>query len=142
MVGRIEALGAGVNSLAIGQRVGIPCLGHACGLCPGGRAARYLCAPLFTGWYARDGGFCLPLGEEGDDAAVAPLLCAGLIGWRSLKMAGEGKTLGLYGFGAAAHIIAQVARWQGRKVFAFTSPGDSAKQDFAQLAAEVGGRIG
>jgi propanol-preferring alcohol dehydrogenase len=97
--------------------------------------------PLFTG-YTRDGGFAtaviadarfaFPLGERGDDVALAPLLCAGLIGWRSLVIAGEGKKIGLYGFGAAAHIIAQVAKWQGRSVFAFTRPGDVATQAFAR----------
>jgi propanol-preferring alcohol dehydrogenase len=97
--------------------------------------------PLFTG-YTRDGGFAtaavadarfaFPLGESGDAVALAPLLCAGLIGWRSLNMAGEGKNLGLYGFGAAAHIVAQVALWQGRSVFAFTRPGDLATQTFAR----------
>src|SRR3984957_7382686 len=112
IVGRVEALGMGVTSLKIGQRVGIPWLGHTCGRCPYCRTAREnLCdAPLFTG-YTRDGGFAtktvadaqfvFPLsGEEDDDAALAPLLCAGLIGWRSLVMAGEGKRRGLYGFGA------------------------------------------
>jgi len=149
IVGRVEALGAGVTSLKIGQRVGIPWLGHTCGHCPYCRTAREnLCdAPLFTG-YTRDGGFAaktvadaqfvFPLsGEEGDDASLAPLLCAGLIGWRSLVMAGEGKRLGLYGFGAAAHIIAQVARWEGREVFAFTSPGDTRTQAFAQELGAV-----
>ena len=144
IVGRVEALGTNVHALKIGQRVGIPWLGHTCGHCPYCRTAREnLCdAPLFTG-YTRDGGFAtktvadaqfvFPLsGEEGDDAALAPLLCAGLIGWRSLVMAGEGKRLGLYGFGAAAHIIAQVARWEGREVFAFTSPGDTRTQAFAR----------
>jgi propanol-preferring alcohol dehydrogenase len=97
--------------------------------------------PLFTG-YTRDGGFAtatiadarfaFPLGEAGTDESIAPLLCAGLIGWRSLQIAGEGKSLGLYGFGAAAHILAQVARWQGRSVFAFTRPGDTATQAFAR----------
>jgi propanol-preferring alcohol dehydrogenase len=96
--------------------------------------------PLFTG-YTRDGGFAtaviadahyaFPLGENGSDEALAPLLCAGLIGWRSLKIAGEGERVGLYGFGAAAHIVAQVASWQGRSVFAFTRPGDVAAQAFA-----------
>ncbi|HEY5085647.1 MAG TPA: zinc-dependent alcohol dehydrogenase family protein [Rhizomicrobium sp.] len=149
IVGRVEALGAGVTSLKIGQRVGIPWLGHTCGHCPYCRTGREnLCdAPLFTG-YTRDGGFAtktvadaqfvFPLsGEEGDDAALAPLLCAGLIGWRSLVMAGEGKRLGLYGFGAAAHIIAQVARWEGREVFAFTSPGDARTQAFARELGAV-----
>jgi propanol-preferring alcohol dehydrogenase len=153
IVGRVETLGAGVTSLRIGQRVGIPWLGHTCGHCPYCRTAREnLCdAPLFTG-YTRDGGFAtktvadaqfvFPMsGEEDDDAALAPLLCAGLIGWRSLVMAGEGKRLGLYGFGAAAHIIAQVARWEGREVFAFTSPGDTRTQSFARElgAAWAGG---
>ena len=152
IVGRVEALGANVHGLTVGQRVGIPWLGHTCGICPYCRAGREnLCdAPLFTG-YTRDGGFAtrtvadahfvFPLGEDGGDAELAPLLCAGLIGWRSLKMAGEGKKIGLYGFGAAAHIIAQVARWQGREVYAFTSPGDTAKQNFARElgAAWAGG---
>ena len=133
IVGRIDAIGPGVEDLHIGERVGIPWLGHSCGACPyclGGR--ENLCdAPGFTG-YTRDGGyataaiadarFAFPLGEQGDDVALAPLLCAGLIGWRALVMAGEGERLGLYGFGAAAHIVAQVARWQGRSVFAFTRP--------------------
>jgi len=136
-------LGGGVEGLRIGERVGAPWLGHTCGACPycvGGR--ENLCDhPLFTG-YTRDGGFAtdvivdahyaFPLGEIGDDQALAPLLCAGLIGWRSLGIAGDGKRLGLYGFGAAAHILAQVARWQGRSVFAFSRPGDTATQAFAR----------
>jgi alcohol dehydrogenase, propanol-preferring len=143
IVGRIDAIGTGVDGLRIGQRVGIPWLGHTCGVCPyciGGQ--ENLCdAPLFTG-YTRDGGFAtatiadaryaFPLGESGGDVALAPLLCAGLIGWRSLVIAGDGKRLGLYGFGAAAHIVAQAARWQGRSVFAFTRPGDVATQAFAR----------
>ncbi len=84
-----------------------------------------------------DARFCFPLGEAGDDAEIAPWLCAGLIGWRSYRMAGEGKTLGLYGFGAAAHILAQVAIWQGRRVFAFTRKGDHAAQDFARSLGAV-----
>ena len=148
IVGRVEALGDGVTSLVPGQRVGIPWLGHTCGHCPYCRAGREnLCdTPLFTG-YTRDGGFAtktvadahfvFPLSEEGDDASLAPLLCAGLIGWRSLKMAGEGARIGLYGFGAAAHIIAQVLLWQGREVFAFTSPGDIEKQNFARALGAV-----
>src|ERR1700684_1338843 len=135
IVGRIDAVGPGVETLRAGQRVGIPWLGHTCGVCPYCIAGQEnLCdRPLFTG-YTRDGGFAtatiadaryaFPLGETGDDVALAPLLCAGLIGWRSLAIAGPGKRLGLYGFGAAAHIVAQVARWQGRAVFAFTRPGD------------------
>jgi len=143
IVGRVEALGPGVADPAVGQRVGIPWLGHTCGVCDYCRRGQEnLCdAPLFTG-YTRDGGFAthaiadaryaFPLGEDGDDVALAPLLCAGLIGWRSLVMAGEARTLGLYGFGAAAHIVAQVARWQGRSVFAFTRAGDARSQDFAR----------
>jgi alcohol dehydrogenase, propanol-preferring len=143
IVGRVDAIGTGVEGLSIGERVGIPWLGHTCGVCPycsGGR--ENLCdRPLFTG-YTRDGGFAtativdaryaFPLGEVGSDVALAPLLCAGLIGWRSLAIAGEGKKIGLYGFGAAAHIVAQVAKQQGRSVFAFTRPGDVAGQAFAR----------
>ena len=143
IVGRIDAIGPGVEGLSMGERVGIPWLGHTCGVC------RYCVAhqenlcdrPLFTG-YTRDGGFAtatiadaryaFPLGEVGTDEGLAPLLCAGLIGWRALVIAGEGKKLGLYGFGAAAHIVAQVAKWQGRSVFAFTRPGDTAAQAFAK----------
>jgi len=143
IVGRIDALGPGVAGLRVDQRVGIPWLGHTCGVCQyctGGR--ENLCdRPLFTG-YTRDGGFAtatiadarfaFPLAEIDDDVALAPLLCAGLIGWRSLAIAGPANRLGLYGFGAAAHIVAQVARWQGRSVFAFTRPGDLASQAFAR----------
>lgn len=143
IVGRVLAVGAGVTELAVGQRVGVPWLGRSCGQCPYCRSHREnLCdAPLYTG-ATRDGGyathvvadarFCLPIPEGYDDAEAAPLLCAGLIGYRSLLLAGEGKTIGLYGFGAAAHIIAQVALWQGRTVHAFTRPGDQAGQDFAR----------
>jgi alcohol dehydrogenase, propanol-preferring len=144
IVGRIEALGAGVAGLATGQRVGVPWLGHTCGVCPHCAAHREnLCdAPVFTG-HGRDGGFathvvadaayCFALPDEGDAAALAPLMCAGLIGWRSLRMAGpDVRRLGLYGFGAAAHLIAQVAVRQGRTVFAFTRPGDIPAQDFAR----------
>jgi propanol-preferring alcohol dehydrogenase len=152
IVGRIDAVGQGVDGLVIGQRVGIPWLGHTCGVCPYCKMEREnLCdRPLFTG-YTRDGGFAtatvadarfaFPLGEQGSDESLAPLLCAGLIGWRALAIAGDGKNLGLYGFGAAAHILAQVARWQGRSVFAFTRPGDHATQDFARSlgAAWTGG---
>jgi propanol-preferring alcohol dehydrogenase len=154
IVGRIDALGAGVSGLAVGQRVGVPWLGHTCGVCfYCCSGAENLCdRPFFTG-YTRDGGYAtaaiadaryaFPLGESGEDTALAPLLCAGLIGWRSLVMAGEGKRLGLYGFGAAAHIIAQVARWQGRRIFAFTQKGDRETQDFARsLGAEWVGDSG
>ena len=151
IVGRIDLLGAGVEGLTVGERVGIPWLGHTCGVCPYCMEHREnLCdRPLFTG-YTRDGGFAtativdarfaFPLGEAGEDVALAPLLCAGLIGWRSLSIAGEGKTLGIYGFGAAGHIVAQVARWQGRRVFAFMRPGDLDTQAFARgLGAEWAG---
>jgi len=143
IVGRIDAVGAAVQDLRIGERVGIPWLGHTDGTCPYCRMRREnLCDhPLFTG-YTRDGGyataaiadarFAFPLGEGGDDVAIAPLLCAGLIGWRSLVIAGDARNIGLYGFGAAAHILAQVARWQGRSVFAFTRPGDARGQAFAR----------
>lgn len=126
IVGRIDSLGAGVQGLHMGERVGIPWLGYTCGVCPYCLEHREnLCdRPLFTG-YTRDGGFAtaaiadaryaFPLGENGSDVALAPLLCAGLIGWRSLVIAGEGKTLGLYGFGAAAQTFARRtgARWAG-----------------------------
>jgi propanol-preferring alcohol dehydrogenase len=143
IVGRVDLLGRNVSTHRIGDRVGIPWLGYTCGVCPfckGGM--ENLCdRPLFTG-YTRDGGFAthtiadaryaFPLGEQGDDVSVAPLLCAGLIGWRSLVMAGSGARLGVYGFGAAGHIVAQIAHWQGRSVYAFTRSGDIAAQDFAR----------
>jgi alcohol dehydrogenase, propanol-preferring len=151
IVGRVDLVGRNVTTLRSGDRIGIPWLGHTCGVC------RYctsgmenLCdRPLFTG-YTRDGGFAthtiadaryaFPLGEDGDDISIAPLLCAGLIGWRSLVMAGDGERLGIYGFGAAGHIVAQIARWQGRSVHAFTRSGDIAAQQFARRigAAWVG----
>ncbi len=151
IVGRIDAIGDGVQGLRMGERVGIPWLGHTCGVCPYCLANREnLCdSPLFNG-YTRDGGFAtsaisdaryaFPLGELGSDVALAPLLCAGLIGWRSLVIAGPARRLGLYGFGAAAHILTQVARSQDRSVFAFTRPGDVAAQTFARkLGAEWAG---
>src|SRR4029077_13823123 len=146
VVGRVDMLGPGVAAVKIGDRVGVPWLGYTCGECAYCRSGREnLCdRPLFTG-YTRDGGFathlvadaryCFPLGEAGDDVALAPLLCAGLIGWRSLVMAGDGRRLGIYGFGAAGHIIAQVARWQGRSVYAFTREGDIEAQ---RLAVSIG----
>jgi propanol-preferring alcohol dehydrogenase len=151
IVGRVEELGEGVTGFRPGERVGVPWLGWTCGACPYcATGHENLCdRPLFNG-YTRDGGFAtevvadarysFPLGEEGDDASLAPLLCAGLIGWRSLKMAGDGQCLGLYGFGAAAHIIAQVIRAQGRKFYAFTKPGDIQSQEFAKrLGADWAG---
>ncbi|WP_233268962.1 zinc-dependent alcohol dehydrogenase family protein [Paraglaciecola sp. L1A13] len=148
IVGRIVELGEGVSGLELGERVGIPWLVHTCGVCSYCRSGREnLCdAPLFSG-YTRDGGFAteviadarfaFPLGEDVSDVSLAPLLCAGLIGWRSLVIAGDGKRVGLYGFGAAAHIVAQVAIWQGREIFAFTRPGDSARQNFARSLGAV-----
>lgn len=152
IVGRIDAVGPGVPASRIGERVGIPWLGRTCGACPYCAAGKEnLCdEPGFTG-YTLDGGyataaiadarFALPLGDQGDDVALAPLLCAGLIGWRSLALAGDGRRIGLYGFGAAAHIVAQVALWQGREVFAFVRPGDDASAAFARSlgAAWAGG---
>lgn len=148
IIGRIDLLGAGVTGHQIGDRVGVPWLGHTCGVCPYCRLGREnLCDhPLFTG-YTRDGGFAthviadaryaFALGESGDDVSSAPLLCAGLIGWRSLIMAGSAERLGIYGFGAAGHIVAQIAAWQGRSVFAFTRSGDIAAQDFAKQLGAV-----
>jgi len=148
IVGRVTAIGAGVAGFAIGERVGVPWLGRTCGVCHYCREGREnLCdAPLFTG-YTRDGGYathaladagyCFPLPERGDDAEIAPLMCAGLIGWRSYRMAGEGRALGLYGFGAAAHILAQVAAWQGRRVYAFTRAGDLSAQALARSLGAV-----
>lgn len=143
IVGSVAAIGEGVSGFSLGERVGVPWLGATCGLCPYCRSGREnLCdRPLFTG-YTRDGGyathtvadahFCFPLLEASDPASTAPLLCAGLIGWRSYRMAGEGEALGLYGFGAAGHILAQVAAWQGRRVYAFTRQGDTDSQTFAR----------
>ena len=142
IVGEVSAQGEGACGFKIGDRVGVGWLGHTCGHCPYcTRHEENLCDfAEFTG-YQRDGGFadyavadaafCFHLPEAYSDAKAAPLLCAGLIGYRSLKMAGPGKALGIYGFGAAAHIVAQVAVWQGRSVYAFTRPGDEAAQTFA-----------
>ena len=144
IVGTVEACGADVLALRIGQRVGVPWLGGACGRCRYCLAGREnLCdAPQFTGC-TRDGGFathvladaafCVPLdGLPFDDVHAAPLLCAGLIGWRCLRRAGDARALGLYGFGAAAHLMAQVAVAQGRRVFAFTRRADDAAQQLAR----------
>jgi propanol-preferring alcohol dehydrogenase len=142
IVGRVEALGPGVTDFRIGERVGIPWLGHTCGQCRYCRMnAENLCdAPGFTG-YQIDGGYaeltvadaayCFHLPDSYDDVSAAPLLCAGLIGYRALRMSGAAKHLGIYGFGAAAHIVAQVAKFQGRSVYAFTRTGDQAAQAFA-----------
>lgn len=143
VVGLIDMLGKGVHHLAVGDRVGVPWLGRTCGRCFYCRAGREnLCDhPQFTG-FTRDGGFathciadadfCFPLPRRLDDLHAAPLLCAGLIGYRAYCMAGDAPNLGLYGFGAAAHILAQLASAQGRRVFAFTREGDIAGQSFAR----------
>ena len=148
IVGVVTQLGPGVGRHGIGDRVGIPWLGWTCGQCEYCRSDREnLCARArFTG-YTLNGGyaeevvaherFCFPIPREYSDVKAAPLLCAGLIGYRSLVMAGPGRRLGLYGFGAAAHIVAQVARHQGRSVYAFTRPGDGTAQDFARSLGAV-----
>jgi alcohol dehydrogenase, propanol-preferring len=154
IVGRVDALGSNVTTHRVGDRVGVPWLGYTCGVCRFCREGmENLCdRPLFTG-YTTDGGYAtdtivdaryaFALGEAGDDVSIAPLLCAGLIGWRSLVMAGNAERLGIYGFGAAGHIVAQIARWQGRSVYAFTRSGDTAAQDFARgLGAAWAGASG
>ena len=154
IVGRVERLGAGLREPALGSRVGVPWLGQTCGVCSYCRADQEnLCdAPRFTG-YTRDGGFaeyaiadaryCFPLSDALDAAHAAPLLCAGLIGYRCLQLAGEVRSLGLYGFGAAAHIAIQVARHRGQQVSVFTRPGDASAQAFArELGASWAGSSG
>lgn len=143
MVGRIDALGDGVSQGMLGQRVGVPWPGATCGYCSYClRGAENLCdAPHFTG-YTRDGGFAeycvadaafvFALSETADPVELAPLLCAGLIGYRALRMAGSAQKLGIWGFGAAAHILCQIAVWQGREVFAFTREDDDTAQRFAR----------
>lgn len=151
IVGYVAALGEGVTSLVPGDRIGVPWLGFTCGKCAYCRSDRENLCDLarFTG-YQIDGGyadyaiadarFCFPLPDGLDDVAAAPLLCAGLIGYRALRLAGEAERLGIYGFGAAAHIVAQVARYRGQRVFAFTRDGDKVGQDFAlSLGAEWAG---
>ncbi|PYQ00981.1 MAG: alcohol dehydrogenase [Acidobacteria bacterium] len=142
IVGIVEESGSGAGRHAAGSRVGVPWLGWTCGECAYCLSGREnLCRRArFTG-YDLDGGyaemavaderFCFPIPEGYPDTQAAPLLCPGLIGWRSLKLAGDGERLGLYGFGAAAHIVAQVARHQGRRVFAFVRPGSGAARRFA-----------
>jgi propanol-preferring alcohol dehydrogenase len=143
IVGIVADKGAAVERFHVGDRVGVPWLGHTCGKCNYCASGREnLCDQArFTGYHL-DGGYaeytladqryCFALPDAYDDVAAAPLLCAGLIGYRSLVMAGDAQRLGIYGFGAAAHIIAQVARYQGREIYAFTRPGDSAGQRFAR----------
>ncbi|MGQ0592266.1 MAG: zinc-dependent alcohol dehydrogenase family protein [Gammaproteobacteria bacterium] len=148
IVGHIAELGPGVTGCASGDRVGVPWLGSTCGTCGYcQRGAENLCdLARFTG-YQEDGGyaeyavadarFCFPLATGCSDVEAAPLLCAGLIGYRALRTAGDARRLGIYGFGAAAHIVTQVARYQGREVYAFTRCGDTAAQAFALALGAV-----
>ncbi len=148
VVGIVEEVGEKVERFAAGSRVGVPWLGYTCGTCRFCRAGREnLCeSARFTG-YQIDGGYgeymladqryCFAVDESYGDAEATPLLCAGLIGHRSLRMAGDPARLGIYGFGAAAHIVAQVAHWEGREVYAFTRPGDEAAQRFASTLGAV-----
>jgi propanol-preferring alcohol dehydrogenase len=151
IVGTVESIGAGVEGVPLGARMGVPWLGWTCGECVYCRSGREnLCVRArFTG-YDVDGGyaqytvadhcFCFPIPEGYSDVEAAPLMCAGLIGYRSLRMAGDARRLGIYGFGAAAHIITQVARHEGRRIFAFTRGGDTEGQQFARdLGAEWAG---
>ena len=151
IVGTVAGLGSGVTAFDIGHRVGVPWLGWTCGTCAFCVSGREnLCdSPRFTG-YQIDGGYaeyavadaryCFPIPPGFDDVAAAPLLCAGLIGYRTLRLAGDAERVGIYGFGAAAHIVAQVIVHQARRLFAFTKPGDRAGQEFARsLGAEWAG---
>jgi propanol-preferring alcohol dehydrogenase len=143
VIGTVAGLGDGVDRFAIGDRVGVPWLGMTCGtcpyclsgrenLCPEARFTGYTLDGGFADWIVADARFCFAIPAFYSDEEAAPLMCAGLIGYRSLVKAGDAKRLGLYGFGAAAHIIAQVAVWQGRELYGFTKPGDEAAQDFAR----------
>ncbi|MQM38202.1 putative alcohol dehydrogenase AdhA [wastewater metagenome] len=151
IVGTVDAVGPGAERYGIGDRIGVPWLGHVCGKCDYCRSGREnLCDDArFTGYQLQGGyaeytvadeRFCFPIPEPYGDAEATPLLCAGLIGQRALRMAGDGTRLGLYGFGAAAHIVAQIARHEGRRLFAFTREGDTRAQAFARrLGAEWAG---
>ena len=148
IVGRVVRAGAAVTHLAVGDRIGVPWLARTCGVCTYcARGLENLCERAsFTG-YTVDGGYaeyavadaryCLPLPQRYDDVQIAPLLCAGLIGYRAYRAAGDASRLGLYGFGAAAHLLAQIARAEGREVYAFTRPGDGAGQAFARELGAV-----
>ncbi|MEN3974522.1 zinc-dependent alcohol dehydrogenase family protein [Emcibacter sp. SYSU 3D8] len=143
VIGTVAALGPDVDRFAVGARVGVPWLGMTCGacdyclsgrenLCPGAQFTGYTLDGGFADYMVADARFCFAIPDFYTDAEAAPLMCAGLIGHRALTMAGDARRLGLYGFGAAAHIIAQVAVWQGRELYGFTRPGDTAGQDFAR----------
>ena len=148
IIGVVEKIGAGVSRFKLGDRVGVPWLGWSCDACEFCRSGREnLCDQArFTG-YTLDGGyadyavadprFCFAIPDSYSDTEAAPLMCAGLIGYRSLVKAGEGKRLGIYGFGAAAHIISQVAKYQNREIYAFSRPGDEAAQKFARRLGAV-----
>jgi propanol-preferring alcohol dehydrogenase len=148
VVGRVEGVGTRVTGYSVGDRVGVPWLGWTCGECDHCRQGRENLCPRarFTG-YQLDGGYAdqmlvhadyaLRLPDCYTDTAIAPLLCAGLIGYRAYRMAGSGQRLGLYGFGSAAHVLAQVARADGRELYAFTSPGDARAQAFARRLGAV-----
>ncbi|MGB9151685.1 MAG: zinc-dependent alcohol dehydrogenase family protein [Alphaproteobacteria bacterium] len=148
IVGRVAACGEGVGQFSIGDRVGIPWLGWTCGecryclkgqenLCPDARFTGYQIDGGYAEYAVADARYCFAIPENYTDAEAAPLLCAGLIGYRSLLKAGDGKNIGIYGFGAAAHIVAQVAHYQGRRVFAFTRPSDTVAQAFAARLGAV-----
>jgi propanol-preferring alcohol dehydrogenase len=148
VVGTVVALGQGVKELSEGARVGVPWLGWTCGecryclegqenLCPEARFTGYTLDGGYGEYLVADARYCFPIPEFYSDAEAAPLLCAGLIGYRCLRMAGEGRRLGLYGFGAAAHILIQVALWQGREIYGFVRPGDKAARDFARSLGAV-----
>lgn len=152
IVGRVEACGADVDGFSIGQRIGIPWLGWTCGecrycrngmenLCPKARFTGYQINGGYAGYTVADARYCFRIPGIYSDVEAAPLLCAGLIGYRALKMTGEAERVGIYGFGAAAHIVAQILAYQGRELFAFTRAGDVAAQNFADRmrAAWVGG---
>lgn len=143
IVGRVAATGAGVGGVSAGQRMGVPWLGWTCGhcgfcaghrenLCDEARFTGYQIQGGYAEYTVADARYCFPMDDTADAAEAAPLLCAGLIGYRALAMAGDARRIGLYGFGAAAHIVAQVAVWQGREVYAFTRAGDLASQSFAR----------
>jgi propanol-preferring alcohol dehydrogenase len=143
IVGRVAAIASGVERFAVGDRVGVPWLGGSCGrcrycasdrenLCDAARYTGYQIDGGFAEFCTADARFCFPIPAGYDDLQAAPLLCAGLIGYRSLRMAGTAQRLGFYGFGASAHILIQIARFQGREVFVFTRPGDTAAQQFAR----------
>jgi len=148
IVGRVARLGDGVTGVTEGQRIGAPWLGGTCGHCNHCRAEREnLCDNAVFNGYQKDGGFaeytiadnrfCFLIPDQISDANAAPLLCAGLIGYRSFRLAGEGSRIGLYGFGAAAHILIQLAGFYGREVYAFTRPGDNSKQAFAKSLGAI-----